>query len=518
MNRDGQVLYVKNSSRLLINNRNNGPKLLRLLSGCFPNKKVEFLINDLRTNNYDLFYIINNNDLGAITACKVNPNGDVYITHVCKNPQYKKKNVFFNIFQAIKNTYGSNRRFHLKVREKNKAAIEAYKKAGFRKRYNMPITRTSNKTNYSITMNTTQIESNRLIANELYHIGYMYSTNPRTIIQLRKYLIDITRDRWLYHKTKWIKPASGTKYWMQLIYGNLAITYFVVTNQYIDSQPFVLPDSDIPISVPSINIFNYSRIGMNYKNPVDGTFSFDIFRENKIKMSFKELKKYADEVFESIYNKMISREPIPNPREATAKDYLNYVNRNFTGRGNGMNIMTFYTHNLGMYQFLAMYGYNSQTLTAIPFTGNCTVIAILRISLFERLTEGRFRDNISFISQSKIVNNKQEICHYGLRTRNMRLNERLAGGNMQKATGYAHISTMSDVSSYSKMYDVLSANSIFRAKKRATTNQGINVTRINALNALSSLIKSDMDVNTAQLHNHRLAHGPLSFTPGLNVY
>jgi hypothetical protein len=154
-----------------------------------------------------------------------------------------------------------------------------------------------------------------------------------------------------------------------------------------------------------------------------------------------------------------------------------------------------------------------------PFTGNCKIIAIIRISLFERLTNGRFRNHISFVSQAKNINGKQQICHYGIRTRNMSPPERYTGGNFQKATyePFKYLQTMSNTSNFAKMYDVLSANSIFRAKQRAKRNQTYN-SRVQVLEAFSMQIKEHMNTETSKLHNHVLQNStPLSRNISLNI-
>jgi hypothetical protein len=263
---------------------------------------------------------------------------------------------------------------------------------------------------------------------------------------------------------------------------------------------------------------NYYR--SNGPGTVPRPTSIDLFRNGVYNKTFTQLKAEAIMVFEEIFQRMKARET--PPRTNNPKDYLLYINRNFTGRGNGMNIMRFYTHNLGMYQFLAMYGYQYPNL--YPYSGNCTVIAIIRISLFERLTHGKFRNSVSFVVQGKnrVQNNRvysgqTEVCHYGLRTHNMSPPERLSGGNFQRATHrpWEYLRTMSNITTYGKIYDVLSANSIFRAKQRAVRNQRFS-SRKQILNSFSFLIKQHMNYETKQLHNHILGPTPVTHNPQMN--
>lgn len=506
--------------------------IVPVLQMCFPNKNRNFLRNDVINKNYDVFWIQEGNGargiVQAVLMAKVDLNGDVYITHVCKRSTYNRRRTFQALFSKAKEVYGEHRRYHLKVRENNPTAKKAYERAGFSIRRNIPITRTTNRQNYIVTMNTTQENALRSLIRNIT-VGTQFNafraplnaatTNQQLQFNVRNELKEITRQRWLLHKTKWNNPA-GNEPWMQLIFGNLAVSFFVVVNQYLDSiSPLsVLPNSDTPYQMNLRVTGNLRNGGTNYHG-ANGSYSGDLFRDEIYNKTFTQLKNYARRVFNQIYEFMLRREN-PPANGASPKDYLLYINRNFTGRGNGTNIMRFYTHNLGMYQFLAMFGYYPQQRLLYPFSGNCTIIAIIRISLFERLTEGRFRNYISFVAQSKNVNGQQQICHYGLRTRNMTPEERRSGGNMQTTTGYNYLMTMSNISSYAKMYDVLSANSVFRAKQRATRN-GHLPSRLQVLEAFSQLIQGEMNAESRQLHNHviagRVNRRPLSYTPGLNT-
>lgn len=509
------VNYRKNFS----GTGNLASQLSSILKECYPGKNKQFLENNLKSKNYDVFWITQNSSVQALLMTKEDSNGDVYITHVCKRPSYIAKGVFEVLFSKVKQVYG-NKRYLLQVREKtNPQARKAYEKAGFAIRRNLPIKRTKNMANYLVTMNTTKENALKAQIRKIT-VGTKFSafglggTYAMMAIQVRNELLEITRERWSLHKKKWNKPA-GDEPWMHLIYGNLAVTFFVVVNQYLGrSNPSVFSNSEVPYTKVIQIVGNQHNLGINYESS-NGTYSGDLFRDGIYNKTFIQLKKMARQVFDDIYQTMLNRET--PPQNGTAKDYLLYVNRNFTGRGN-VNKMLFYTHNLGMYQFLAMFGYHSNTATLYPYSGNCTIIAIIRISLFERLTQGKFRNQISFVSQSKEVNGQQQVCHYGLRTHNMTPKERYAGGNFQASTHrpFAYLKTMSNISSYTKMYDVLSANSIFRAKRRALRNQRLP-SRLQVLEAFSQLIKTEMDYETQQLHNHVLGSTvPITHHPNLN--
>lgn len=483
--------------------------IIKDLQYCFPNKDIKFLEKDLKTKKYDMFYVVKIGVSQGFLAASIDNNNDVYITHVCKTSSMK--GVFGKLMQKVKSVYKTANKFYLKVREDNPAAISAYKKAGFRIRTNVLINPTKNKKSFLVTMNSTQLDKAIDIARNL-RVGQTYAQLNMNRDLLRNALLEVTRDRWLYHKQKWLY-GQGDDTYMQLIYGNLAVTMFIAINQYLDyGNPSVFQYSESPFALnlqlhPELS----KHIGANYlqdsngqgthKNSGKFAQSYDMFKNNVYNKSFTELKKLAKSTFEKIYNDMISRETIPSKLN-DPKTILNYINRNFTGRGN-TDIMQFYTHNLGIYQFLSMYGYRNGIM--YPFSGNCTVIAIFRISLYERLTQNKLRRNIQFVASSKHVDNSQEVCHYGLRTKNMKVNERIAGGNFQLQTTpqWAYLTTVSSIEDYNKIYDVLSANAMYRAKLRANRNQP-DPSRKRVLNSFSSIIKQYMNYETQMLHNHRV--------------
>ena len=512
--------------------------LVSFLQKCFPKKNPEFLEKNLVKKNYDMFYLKLNNRIHAVCAVKQDNNGDIYITHVCKDPDSNMTKTFLKLFKKIKETYGPLQRYYLNVREKtNPAALKVYKNAGFRIRTNLPLKLTKNRNNYITVMNTTKPDTlDSMIRNitvgtrfDFFNMGRI--NNSQKLQRIRNRLLEVTRERWLLHKQKWMDNI-GESPWMHLIYGNLAVTFFVMVNQYLDSTigPSVFPYSEVPFTMDVIAqtlhntganyFYNESDPGAraSHKNiiPLRTSYtkrplSVDFFKNDVYNKTYTQLKKLAKSKFDEIYRDMIARET--PPLNGSVKEYLKYVNRNFTGRGN-TNIMKFYTHNLGIYQFLAMYGYHNPTKTVYPYSGNCTIIAIFRIALLERLSKGKFRGDLSFVVQSKNVNGTQEVCHYGLRSKNMSIANRKSGGNMQGVTGYPGYYTMANISTYNKMYDVLTTNSIYRAKLRAERDQRF-VSRKQILNAFSNTIT--LNNETRKIHSHKM-NSVTSHTPGLNYY
>lgn len=491
------VVYVPQSSKNAVEKG-----IVKDLLKCFPNKTQASLERDLQNKNYDMFYIVQNGNSQGFFAAKLDNNNDVYITHVCKTSH--QKGIFAKLLNKAQEVYSNANRFYLKVREDNETAIAVYRRAGFRVRTNVLMKPTANRKSYTITMNSTQLDSAIKIARNM-RVGQSFAGVNSSV--LRNALLEVTRDRWLYHKQKWIHANSEDSY-MHLIYGNLAVSMFLAINQYMDgtAKPFVMNYSNVPFQA-FVSVTDMKKIGANYWVSSSGNSthkygyqptSLDIFKDSVYDKSFATLKKLAKPVFDKMYFDMISREAPPKD-VSNPKTVLSYVNRNFTGRGN-TDIMNFYTHNLGVYQFLAMYGYRNGYM--IPFTGNCTLIAIFRLALYERLTHSTNR-NLQFVVSSKHVNNGQEVCHYGLRTKNMTAQERANGGNFQRQTTpkWGYLTTVSAIDDYSKMYDVLSANGTYRAKLRANRNKENKETR-SILNAFSNTIKAHMSRESQLLHNH----------------
>ena len=493
------VVYVPKSSKVAVDKG-----IVNDLLKCFPNKTRAFLEKDLQTKDYDMFYVVKNGVSEGFFATKLDNNNDVYITHVCKTS--KQEGLFRKLLDKAKDVYPNANKFYLKVRENNEQAVAVYKRAGFRVRTNVLLKPTANDNGYILTMNTTQLDNAVKIARNM-RVGNTYEGIPIDRNALSNALLEVTRDRWLYHKQKWVYAKTNDAH-MHLIYGNLAVTMFLAIIQYIDgsAKPFVADYSDVPLQT-YISVTNIKKIGADYWVNTLGNsthkygtkaMSLDIFKNTVYDKSFTALKKVAKDVFDRMYLDMISRESPPKDM-SDPRAVLAYVNRNFTGRGD-TDVMTFYTHNLGIYQFLAMYGYANGYM--YPFSGNCAVIAIFRLALYEKLTNSKSR-NVQLVASSKRINNGQEICHYGLRTRNMTKQERVNGGNFQYHTreNWAYLTPISSINDYNKMYDVLSANGVYRAKLRANRNKVNKGTRA-VLDAFSNTIKAYMMHESKLLHNH----------------
>lgn len=80
--------------------------IVPVLQMCFPNKNRNFLRNDVINKNYDVFWIQEGNGargiVQAVLMAKVDLNGDVYITHVCKRSTYNRRRTFQALFSKAK--------------------------------------------------------------------------------------------------------------------------------------------------------------------------------------------------------------------------------------------------------------------------------------------------------------------------------------------------------------------------------------------------------------------------------
>jgi hypothetical protein len=524
----------------------------KYLAGCFSKKKPTVIMNDLLRNKYDMFYMVDRemNVLGILSTKPDMIKNEVYITNVCKiTSSGAGKGVFEELFKKVKKYYETkkksylnnlkrthqnvntvlqgNIRYYLQVNEDNRFVIKLFKSHGFRKRHNLGFKLSKNKNAYLVTMNTTKIPDTLKIAKN-FHVGQNFE-NTIDIITLRRALLDVTTKRWIQHKLRWQNKRIKERH-MHMIYGNLAITMFITINQYLSTgiKGWQIQVEEIG-SFPEIPNQNLSRIGANYaqngrhvKNNNTTFTTLDIFRSGVYDLSFTELKKLArtrfDEMYEPIKKKIVAK--IVRDRSTnnlSPKVILNIINTNFKGR-NEKNGLTFFGHNMGMYQYLAMLGLfqngnGEKELKA--YTGNCTMIALFKIAFYVKIIDDfelrgmeQFNTHIQLLSQAKYVQNSgPEVCHYGLRAKGMNIKERFNGGDFQRQTyeSYGYIETASVINDFTRMYDVLTANAVYRAKHRAGRNQGDNFTRSDALNELTNRLTPHMDPETLLLHGHRLS-------------
>lgn len=520
-NNDRMVIAVPESSQIV------AEYVTEYLAECFPKKDPSFIKGDLLQKKYDMFYLVDpENKVLGILAAKPDPaKNEVYITHVCKTTPRAGQGVFARLYKGVKERYGENVRYHLKVRGNNKTAIKAYKKLDFRKRLNRGFKLTDD--SYYIEMNSTKVTNAFKIADD-FRVGQSVRETGLDIVTLRKSLLDVTTQRWVNHKLKWQRSKGAKDGHMHMIYGNLAITMFIAINQYLstgvhESQVFTGKDK---LTGHVTNPF-LKRVGANYltnktgngrhsKNNNSQFTTLDLFKAGVFNKSFKDLKKLARERFDIMYKPVKKELKKIKKSELSAKTILNAINRTFKGRSQN-NGLDFYGHNMGMYQYLAMFGHNDATGQLLPYTGNCTMITLFRLAFYDKFVENlnmnlsfrrELKTQIELLAQAKYVKNTgPEVCHYGLRAKDMNIRERFNGGNFQKQTykPFGYLETASVIDNFTRMYDVLSANAMYRSKYRAVRNQGNNLTRSEALYELTNRLSMYMDAETLALHGHRLS-------------
>lgn len=498
------------------------------LAVCFPKKDPSFIEGDLLQKKYDMFYLVDSEKtVLGILAAKPDPvRNEVYITHVCKTTPRAGKGVFAQLYEAVKERYGENVRYHLKVRGDNKTAIKAYKKLDFRKRLNRGFRLTDD--SYYIEMNSTKVTDAFKIAQD-FRVGQSVRETGLDIVTLRKSLLDVTMQRWVNHKLKW-QRSNGTKdSHMHMIYGNLAITMFIAINQYLstgvhESQVFTEKDK----LTGRVTKEYLKRVGANYltnhktgngrhlKNNNSQFTTLDLFKAGVFNKSFKDFKKLARERFDIMYKPVKKELKKIKKSELSAKTIMNAINRTFKGRSQNDGL-DFYGHNMGMYQYLAMFGHNESTNKLLPYTGNCTMITLFRLAFYDKFVNNlnmsmsfrrELKTQVELLAQAKYVKNTgPEVCHYGLRTKGMNIRERFNGGDFQKQTyrPFGYLETASVIDDFTRMYDVLTANAMYRAKHRAVRNQGNNLTRSEAMYELTNRLSRYMDAETLALHGHLLS-------------
>lgn len=518
-NNDRKVIAVPESSHIV------AKYVTEYLSKCFPKKDPSFIEGDLLQKKYDMFYLVDSEKtvLGILAAKPDPARNEVYITHVCKTTPRAGKGIFARLYEGVKERYGENVRYHLKVRGNNQIAIRAYKKQDFRKRLNHGFKLTDD--SYYIVMNSTKVSDAFKIAQD-FRVGQSVRETGLDIVTLRRALLDVTIQRWVNHKLKWQRSKGTKDSHMHMIYGNLAITMFIAINQYLstgvhESQVF----SGKEKLTEKVSTEFLKRAGANYltnqtgsgrhvKNNTTQFTTLDLFKAGVFNKSFKDLKKLARERFDIMYRPVKKELKKIKKSELSAKTIMNAINRTFKGRSQNEGL-DFYGHNMGMYQYLAMFGHKDREL--LPYTGNCTMIALFRLAFYDKFVgnlnmslsfQRELKTQIELLSQAKYVQNTgHEICHYGVRAKDMSIRERYNGGNFQRQTyePFGYLETASAIDDFTRMYDVLTANAMYRAKHRAGRNQGNNLTRGEAMYELTNRLSRYMDAETLALHGHRLS-------------
>ena len=361
---DRRVISVPNSSHTVARN------VSEYLKRCFPQTDQTIIEANLLEKRYDMYYLVDSStNILGILAAKLDPGkNEVYLTHACKTRSNSGKKVFEKMFKKVKEVYGENIRYYMKVRGDNKEAIKAFKRQNFRKRLNSGFILKDY--SYYIIMNSTKRPEQKAykIAKE-FRVGQSVTETGFDIVSLRRALIDVTAERWFEHKLKWQRSKSSDKH-MHMIYGNLAITMFIAINQYLTTP---IRNTQLYIeelnNLSSLSPENISKIGANYYQNQNGKGKHktnnrmkpttrDIFRFGVYDMTFKELKKLARQQFDKMYTPIKEKLEMEVKRnELTPKLILNTINKNFQG-GDGEKGLSFFGHNMGMYQYLAMIGFN----------------------------------------------------------------------------------------------------------------------------------------------------------------
>ena len=509
------IEYLKEGQGIL-NNEGLLNFIVEKLHECFPNLSVEFLKRDLREKQYDLFLAGRKTERYGIIAAKPSkPTGKiVYLTHVCKWNKIAKT-FFGNMFNEILKQYGKDKKFYLKVRKDNERAIDVYIAAGFR------ITKESNPNFYTMEYLLQKDVENMTLKN-INDVLQKYNTTA-----IRDILFKTTVERWRFHRAKWANPTPGSDTYMQLIYGNLAITMALVLNHYLDGG-YVLPAIEMDtfgggyVTPEQLNGIMRSRVGRNYyiyehtRQPTHRpgflvkAQSADVFRTNFIDYTFNDLKNYASkEVFNSMYTALSNKPGMPDISTASVGEILTFISTHFSERyveGDDLEIwLTFANHNLGIYQYLAMYGIKYQEeydrWHIYPHSGNCTMVALLRLSLYERLTRSTRRQGLLLAVQGKQIESREEVCHYGLLSDDLLMSTPFA----RQLTGtFNRMKTSRYLYDYSDIYDVLSANAMFRGILRAQRNHGEQSDAVQFIHRLSYEIRKDFTSQTVKTHLHNL--------------
>jgi len=352
------------------------------------------------------------------------------------------------------------------------------------------------------------------------------------------FLLKITEYRWLFCRSRFTsREPESYKY---LAIGNLSITFFIMCLQYnqIDKNNSVIsrPRRQFDIKrYKTLYAFN-SKSPKKYKgsnyfpthDPKKGNLpgSFDIFMESHVLKSFEELKidlvKQINYVMKTVLDKNKVIKNVHNTKLVPTNiiSVLNNINKSFE-RNQDDTMFTFWTHNMGMYQYIALLGpHEKKGYTQLSrFTGNCAIKTMFRIMIFQYITKSYFTNVLNLVSQTKpstTFTNKLEVCHYGLRAKNMTANERMKGGNFQNATFsvWSYMQTALSSKELIDIYDIMSTQSMFRAKLRLKRNKNNN--KVDDLRTLNDFFKNYMKTNVYITHKH-VVNNPISINNKLNT-
>lgn len=349
-----------------------------------------------------------------------------------------------------------------------------------------------------------------------------------------EHFMKLVLDKWEKYRQSWMKGDP-----LALVNGNLLITFFVMVNQYsyvnrklkprestiLHTHIYASPRNDMS----AINRGLPVNKGANYYEPLYNTDthpqshftprltlnrfnSVDIFRSNMYKLSFEQLRVSITRFINRLTLKISDYMPNGPLNSKKSKEIMSGIN-NFFEKEHPVN---FYHGNNGMYQWAAMFGRRKDLAFIHP--GNCTVIAILKLTFFEKLTHSKRRPDIFFrparkVSLARAFPRSTEICHYGLRVRNATPSENFRGGvyNALRNTRYNYLKSLKvglgtpDVQ-YLHMYNQLTTNSIFRGIQRMVRNTHypgvVDHTRYYTIRKMSDGIEGRIDNTSKVLFRH----------------
>lgn len=332
--------------------------------------------------------------------------------------------------------------------------------------------------------------------------------------QYRADFVDITFKRWLNHRTSWLVPSN--KSYIELLFGNLAITLFMMSVQYIGKKDNIhiisIRNQGLQNDGRVINVmdnthktpsqiyhsysiservgkgFNYFKKGKEISHPKSHTIThnknkeitMDQFKEGVFTLTYHDLQAKLHEIINKVAKEVVDN--LGNKPKTLYNIYMSILDViGLSGPAKTKYWNSGNPGNNGIFQYLATYALKNAQL--FPFSGNCTVATMLRIALFEKLTVSKHRwalnYKIYFRTDKKRSIIYDEVCHHAALLKNLTGEDAKRSGNYtatisttyHNATQYLktmNTSTLNWGKTYVNMYDVLTTNSIFRAKKRAT--------------------------------------------------
>jgi hypothetical protein len=477
-------------------------------------KNIPFLKNT-ELKSFIWFIQYNATEIFGTVATKVVDN-KIYITHVAKKPGYKNPEFFKKMYDKVVSFYKKNlpqiTTFELKAAKSKPQLIKYYESIGFVK---------SSETSVSFVMTKSEAPEQSAIS---LNLDSPKPFSPNT----RNKLLAITQTRWLKARSMW--QASNASSWKGLLLGNLAMSMFVMLNQYslkpvkyVDKTKnfgntgrntganYFYNERQPNVTHPPRNIPNRSKFG-----------TYDIFRIG-YNDTFEELKIQLLREFDIIYTAWLSQ---ANAGSFTSPlDVINSIVK-FFGRNNviirGTAYMNFYRANNGLFQWLTM-----KDPSGNIHTGNCTIIMLFRLAIYEKYTKGQAR-YITFVPESKMsranyqnpFSVSDEICHYGFRMQGMTNQQQINAGVFSVAKvynragqivpAYPHLKNQLLLGKntdygyhYDTMFNQLTTNMIYRARFRAQRNNSTGVVE-GELDKMSTFLLAMMNPHSKMLHYHRI--------------